>query len=37
VRGNRVTIGPGCEIGLVEYHHHFHRDHGAKVKESKKL
>jgi cytoskeletal protein CcmA (bactofilin family) len=37
VRGNRVTIGPGCEIGLVEYHDHFHRDDDAKVKESKKL
>lgn len=31
VRGNRVEIGPGCEIELVEYTTNFRQDGGAKV------
>ncbi|GAX89414.1 polymer-forming cytoskeletal protein [Effusibacillus lacus] len=37
VRGNRVIIGPGCEIGLVEYKETFHQAKGVKVHESKKI
>ncbi len=37
VRGRRVAIGEGCEIGLVEYGESFTRDDGALVRESKKL
>ncbi|WP_019005623.1 hypothetical protein [Cohnella laeviribosi] len=31
VRGNRVVIGPGCEIGVVEYRHSLSVAKGAKV------
>jgi cytoskeletal protein CcmA (bactofilin family) len=37
VRGNRVTIGPGCEIDLVEYKDHFSQDKGANISEHRKL
>jgi cytoskeletal protein CcmA (bactofilin family) len=37
VRGNRVKIGPGCEIELVEYKDHFSQDNGAVVNEHRKL
>jgi cytoskeletal protein CcmA (bactofilin family) len=37
VRGNEVTIGPGCEIDLVEYQKSFQQDKKAKVIESKKV
>lgn len=33
VRGNNVTMGRGCEIGLVEYKHQYHCEETAKVKE----
>lgn len=36
VRGSRVAIGPGCEIGRVEYRVECRVDSGAKVGESKK-
>ncbi|KDE47049.1 bactofilin [Geobacillus sp. CAMR12739] len=35
VRGERVTIGPGCEIGLVEYRMAFAQDEHAAVKEKR--
>ncbi|ASS99189.1 bactofilin [Geobacillus sp. A8] len=35
VRGDRVTIGPGCEIGLVEYRMAFAQDEQAAVKEKR--
>lgn len=34
VRGRRVTIGPGCQIGLVEYTEKYKEHHTAKVGES---
>lgn len=37
VRGNRVTLGPGCIVHLVEYKHHFEHDSGAKFNESKQI
>ncbi|ULL18958.1 hypothetical protein DVH26_33715 [Paenibacillus sp. H1-7] len=37
VRGNRVTLGPGCEVSLVEYKQHFEADKSAKVKESRQM
>jgi cytoskeletal protein CcmA (bactofilin family) len=37
VRGNTVTIGPNCEIGLVEYKSEIHISPGAKLKEHKKI
>ncbi|WP_144568737.1 polymer-forming cytoskeletal protein [Bacillus pseudomycoides] len=33
VRGNNVTVGPNCEIGLIEYTGVLHVDKNAKVKE----
>ncbi|EOP53200.1 MULTISPECIES: polymer-forming cytoskeletal protein [Bacillus cereus group] len=33
VRGNNVTVGPNCEIGLIEYTGVLHVDENAKVKE----
>lgn len=36
VRGKRVTIGPGCEIGRVEYDENLQTDGDAKVGESHK-
>ncbi|WP_157807534.1 hypothetical protein [Geobacillus kaustophilus] len=35
VRGDRVTIGPGCDIGLVEYHTAFAQDKKAAVNEKR--
>ncbi|ODA15702.1 bactofilin [Geobacillus thermoleovorans] len=35
VRGERVTIGPGCDIGLVEYHTAFAQDKKAAVNEKR--
>ncbi|SFE36108.1 Polymer-forming protein [Bacillus sp. OV194] len=37
VRGNNVTIGPDCEIDLVEYQGTLHQDDNAKVREIKKI
>jgi cytoskeletal protein CcmA (bactofilin family) len=37
VRGENVTIGSGCDIGLVEYKGHYRKEHGAKVAEEKKV
>jgi cytoskeletal protein CcmA (bactofilin family) len=31
VRGNQVTLGPGCEIDLVEYKNSFQCDKGSKI------
>ncbi|MCM3786633.1 hypothetical protein M3231_27240 [Neobacillus mesonae] len=31
VRGNRVVIGPGCQIGLVEYRDSYHQDEDTLV------
>jgi cytoskeletal protein CcmA (bactofilin family) len=36
VRGDRIIIGPGCNIDLVEYHTSFHQDEKATVKEKRK-
>jgi cytoskeletal protein CcmA (bactofilin family) len=37
VRGNRVILGPGCDIELVEYKNQFQCDKKSKVKTCKKL
>ncbi|HDR4559927.1 cytoplasmic protein [Bacillus cereus] len=37
VRGNNVTIGPGCEISVVEYHTSFNQKGNAFVKEHKQI
>lgn len=37
VRGNRVTIGPGCEIGTVEYKESFELMSGSTVKQKRKI
>ncbi|MGX1984164.1 cytoskeletal protein CcmA (bactofilin family) [Thermolongibacillus altinsuensis] len=37
VRGNRVTIGPGCDIEVVEYQSEFQCDPEAKVGTYKKV
>ena len=37
VRGNNVSIGPGCEVELVEYKNNFQQAKGAAVKDSKKI
>lgn len=37
VRGNRVTIGRGCEIELVEYKEHLELKKGAILKEKRKV
>lgn len=37
VRGKRVIIGPGCEIGVVEYQTDFTQSPRAKVGESKQV
>ncbi|WP_052475838.1 hypothetical protein [Cohnella kolymensis] len=37
VRGNRVTIGKGCDIGIVEYKEDFKQLKGAAVIDSCKL
>lgn len=31
VRGNNITLGPGCEIGIVEYKNNFKQDKAAEV------
>jgi cytoskeletal protein CcmA (bactofilin family) len=36
VRGNNVSIGAGCDIGLVEYRNDFQQDREASVKDSRK-
>lgn len=37
VRGNNVTIGPDCDIDLVEYKGEIKLQNGARVKEQKKI
>lgn len=37
VRGNRVTIGPGCDIGRVEYRESFARSAKSVVREEARL
>ena len=37
VRGNNVKVGPGCEIGLVEYKEEFGNIGDSLVKESRKV
>ncbi|MFF2482323.1 hypothetical protein [Paenibacillus sp. NPDC058071] len=37
VRGNQVTIGPGCEIGLVEYKTRLQCSGSAKVAERRQI
>lgn len=37
VRGNKVNIGPGCQIGLVEYTKDFTQDSSSSVKIQKKV
>lgn len=37
VRGNFITLGPGCEIDLVEYKQELTADKNAVIKEKKKI
>ncbi|WP_336774930.1 hypothetical protein [Paenibacillus sp. MMO-58] len=37
VRGNQVVIGPGCEIGLVEFKEHFEKRKDAVVRDNRKV
>lgn len=37
VRGSKVTLGPGCEIGLVEYRDTYRADPDSKVTEDRKI
>ncbi|MGJ7919250.1 cytoplasmic protein [Neobacillus sp. LXY-4] len=37
VRGKRISIGPGCEIGVVEYNEELSVDPNALVKENRKM
>lgn len=37
IRGNNVTIGPGCEIDVVEYKGTFSQDPSAKITEARQL
>lgn len=37
VRGKRVTLGPGCELDLVEYQEELRKAGGAAVREERKL
>jgi cytoskeletal protein CcmA (bactofilin family) len=37
VRGNHITIGDGCDIGLVEYKGSYHKSASAKVGEERKV
>lgn len=37
VRGNKVKIGPGCQIGVVEYRDDFTHDSKALVKITTKI
>ncbi|MNS18889.1 Polymer-forming cytoskeletal [compost metagenome] len=37
VRGSKVTIGPGCRIGLVEYIESFHQDTTSKIEQCNQI
>ncbi|MDT2276668.1 hypothetical protein P7H20_20140 [Paenibacillus larvae] len=37
VRGNRIVIGQGCEIRLIEFKEHFEADKSAKIGNSTRL
>jgi cytoskeletal protein CcmA (bactofilin family) len=37
VRGTHITIGDGCDIGIVEYKGSYHKSGSAKVGEEKKI
>lgn len=37
VRGNRVNVGPDCEIGLIEYKTELHKDRNSTVNEERRL
>lgn len=37
VRGDNVTVGSGCDIGLVEYKGYYRKQNGAKVSQEKKV
>lgn len=37
VRGNNITIGPDCDIDLVEYRGEIKLNNGSRIKEQKKL
>jgi len=37
VRGNKIELGPGCEIKLVEYGSKFSKDEKAEVKTQRKI
>lgn len=37
VRGNNITIGPGCDIGLVEYKGQYQRNGDARVGSEQKV
>jgi cytoskeletal protein CcmA (bactofilin family) len=37
VRGNQVNIGPGCQIGVVEYRNHLTHDPRATIKTKTKV
>ena len=37
VRGNRITIGPDCEIGLLEYKSELNRNPNSKINEERKM
>ena len=37
VRGTHITIGDGCDIGVVEYKGSYHKSGSAKVSEEKKV
>ncbi|MEK3733216.1 MULTISPECIES: polymer-forming cytoskeletal protein [Paenibacillus] len=37
VRGNRVTLGQGCKVRLVEYRDELHQDPQAKVGEARRI
>ncbi len=37
VRGNNITMGPDCEVDLVEYRDSFQKDKGAKAGETKRI
>jgi cytoskeletal protein CcmA (bactofilin family) len=37
VRGSNVSIGPGCEIEMVEYKNNFQKVEGVKVTENRKV
>ena len=37
VRGNNITLGPGCEIELVEYKNDFKQDKEAEIGTHRKI